>query len=230
MDAYKTILIHYYSYVSLKNSTSIFHSCQTSFVPCSMKNQQPCSNEKRNKCESAGDCKLNKICEKCNALELEPFCELMRYFEGKNPDDLSSFRVCFGNRIPYYKNLVELELELKDFDSYDSSSAWITGKVLVMCLFTTRYSQNPSLLGRMVTLFRGDFSEKNNDDEIQSFLNEFDIKQDFIPLNSNLGAMLNQAINEVKVYMKIDIPMVSKIIALKLRQFCLRNQSCLQYN
>lgn len=53
MEAYEIILNHYYSYISLKNSTAIFHSCQTSFISCSMNIEQPCDITIKKNCDYA---------------------------------------------------------------------------------------------------------------------------------------------------------------------------------
>lgn len=227
MDAHTTILVHYYSYIRLKSqSSTIFHSCQTSVNPCINGIEQPCSKEKKDKCSDASNCVLSKKCKKCNALDSKPFVELMEYFAGEKPTNLSSCSVCFGNRILYTEGLYELE----DINAWETSEAWIVGKVLVMCLFTDKYSQNSNLLSKMILLFRGKFSNNNTEAELNEFLNVFDLEMESIPFQSDLGDMLNQAIKKLEVHRNFSIPSVSRIVAHKLKQFCLLNQSELQFN
>lgn len=233
MDAYKTILGHYYSYISVENSTFILHSCQTSVVNCLKNINQPCIRAISNICEynEKSECILPRVCTKCNALKLSDFRVLQKYFDSNGSVDLDENLICFSDRVPC---LSETIYKSMNFKSDNKSLDWIVEKVLVMCIFTERHSHNSELLSDMVSLFSGKIFGKNSNYNLQNFIYEFNHTQDLIPVKSELGIMLTQAIDKLNIYKTenngfFSVTTVSMLIACKIKKFCLKNQSNLEY-
>lgn len=233
MDAYKTILGHYYSYISVENSTFILHSCQTSVVNCLKNINQPCKRTISNICEynKKRKCMLPSVCTKCNALKLSDFHVLQKYFDSNGSVDLDENLICFSDRVHC---LSETIYKSMNFKSDNKSLDWIVEKVLVMCIFTERHSHNSDLLGDMVSLFSGKIFGENSNNNLQEFMDEFNPTQDLIPVKSELGIMLTQAIDKLNIYQIenngfFGVMTVSMLIARKIKKFCLKNQSNLEY-
>lgn len=233
MDAYKTILGHYYSYISVENSTFILHSCQTSFVNCLKNINQPCKRTISNICEynKKRECMLPRVCMKCNALKLSDFCVLQKYFDSNGSVDLDENLICFNERVPCLSETIYKSI---NFKSDNESLEWIVEKVLVMCIFTERHSHNSNLLIDMVSLFSGKIFGENSNNNLQEFMDEFNPTQDLIPVKSELGIMLTQAIDKLNIYQIknngfFGVTTVSMLIARKIKKFCLKNQSNLEY-
>ena len=65
-------------------------------------------------------------------------------------------------------------------------------------------------------------------------MDEFNPTQDLIPVKSELGIMLTQAIDKLNIYQIenngfFGVMTVSMLIARKIKKFCLKNQSNLEY-
>lgn len=233
MDAYKAILGHYYNYINVENSTFILHSCQTSFVNCLEKVKQPCIRTISEICEynKRNECMLPCVCTKCNALELSDFRVLREYFDSNGSVDLDENLICFSEKLPCLNETIYKPM---NFKSKNESLDWIVEKVLVMCIFTERHSHNSSLLPNMVSLFRGKIFGENSNNILQEFMDEFNSNRDSIPVESELGMMLTQAIDKLNIYRRknngfFSITTVSMLIARKIKIFCLKNQSNLEY-
>lgn len=233
MDAYRTILGHYYSYISVENSTFILHSCQTSFVNCLKKVNQPCIRTISDICEynKRNECMLPSVCMKCNALKLSDFRVLLEYFDSNGAVNLDENLICYSEKLPCLSRTIYKPM---NFKSDNESLEWIVDKVLVMCIFTERHSHNSRLLIDMVSLFSGKIFGENSNNILQEFMNEFNSTQDLIPVESELGMMLTQAIDKLNAYKKenngfFSITTVSMLIAHKIKKFCLKNQSNLDF-